>query len=158
MSVAFRRESDDEHLEPTFELPIPPGPNLVTARGLAQIQERHDAIEAVLAGELSEEERKKVLRDARYWRQRLASAQLAPAADGKRVAFGTRVTFIRDGAERTVELVGHDEADPGADRIAFTAPLARALMGAEVGEEVEFAGSDEPLEVVAIATSADGAR
>ena len=37
MSVAFRRESDEEHLEPKFELPIPPGPNLVTARGLALI-------------------------------------------------------------------------------------------------------------------------
>ena len=33
MSVAFRRESDEEHLEPKFELPIPPGPNLVTPRG-----------------------------------------------------------------------------------------------------------------------------
>ena len=150
MSVAFRRESDDEHLEPTFELPIPPGPNLVTPRGLALIQERHDAVEAVLAGELSEEERKKVLRDARYWRQRLASAQVAPVADRERVAFGTCVTFLRDGERRTVELVGHDEADPGADRIAFTAPLARALMGAEVGDEVEFAGSDEALGIVAI--------
>jgi transcription elongation GreA/GreB family factor len=150
MSVAFRRESDDEHLEPTFELPIPPGPNLVTARGLALIQERHDAVEAVLAGELTEDERKKVLRDARYWRQRLASAQVAPVADGERVAFGTCVTFLRDGERRTVELVGHDEADPGADRIAFTAPLARALMGAEIGDEVEFAGSAGPLEIVAI--------
>ena len=154
MSVAFRRESDDEHLEPTFELPIPPGPNLVTPRGLALIQERHDAVEAVLASELSEEERKKVLRDARYWRQRLASAQVAPIADGERVAFGTRVTFLRGGEERTVELVGHDEADPGADRIAFTAPLARALMGAEVGDEVDFAGSEEPLEVLKIEVAA----
>ena len=33
MSVAFRRESDEEHLEPKFEIPIPVGPNLVTARG-----------------------------------------------------------------------------------------------------------------------------
>jgi len=30
MSVAFRRESDEEHLEPKFELPVPPGPNFVT--------------------------------------------------------------------------------------------------------------------------------
>ena len=35
MSVAFRRESDDEHKEPKFDIPIPPGPNLVTRRGLA---------------------------------------------------------------------------------------------------------------------------
>ena len=37
MSVAFRRESDEEHKEPRFELPIPPGPNLVTAAGLATV-------------------------------------------------------------------------------------------------------------------------
>ncbi len=35
MSVAFRRETDDEHLEPKFEIPIPPGPNRVTAQGPA---------------------------------------------------------------------------------------------------------------------------
>ena len=35
VSVAFRRESDEEHLEPKFERPIPPGANLVTARGAA---------------------------------------------------------------------------------------------------------------------------
>jgi hypothetical protein len=38
MSVAFRRESDEEHLEPKFELPIPPGSNFVTPTGLAQIE------------------------------------------------------------------------------------------------------------------------
>ena len=40
MSVAFRRDSDEEHLEPKFELPVPAGPNLVTARGLARIEQR----------------------------------------------------------------------------------------------------------------------
>ena len=40
MSVAFRRESDEEHLEPKFEQPIAPGPNLVTARGLRLLGER----------------------------------------------------------------------------------------------------------------------
>lgn len=66
MSVAFRRESDEEHLEPKFELPIPPGPNLVTARGLALIEAKAAELEARLAEKLTEEERKKVLRDARY--------------------------------------------------------------------------------------------
>lgn len=155
MSVAFRRESDEEHLEPRFELPIPPGPNLVTARGLRQIQERNDAIEARLKTKLSEEERKDVLRDARYWRQRLVSAQVAPTADGEQVAIGTRVTFVRDGQTRTIDLVGHDESEPAANRIAFTAPLARALAGAGVGDELEFAGSDKPLRVTAITVVPD---
>ena len=150
MSVAFRRESDEEHLEPRFELPIPPGPNLVTPRGLEQIRLRNEELEAQLEEALSEEDRKAVLRDARYWRQRLASAQLAPIVDGSRVAFGTRVTFVRDGRVHTLELVGHDESEPAADRIAFTAPLARALIGSEVGDEVEIAGSDQPLLITAI--------
>lgn len=155
MSVAFRRESDEEHLEPRFELPIPPGPNLVTARGLKQIQARHDAIEASLAGELTEEERKTVLREARYWRQRLASAQLAPCPDGDRVAIGTRVSFAQNGRARTIDVVGHDESEPAVGRIAFTAPLARALIGGEVGDELEFAGSNELLRITSIQISAD---
>ena len=148
MSVAFRRESDEEHLEPKFELPIPPGPNLVTDRGFALIQARHDEIEAMLATELGEEERKKVLRDARYWRHQLASAQIAPVPSGETVAIGTRVTFVRDGKPRTLNIVGHDESDPAAGRIAFAAPLARAMIGAEVGDEVELA--DEPIAITEI--------
>ena len=150
MSVAFRRENDDEHLEPTFELPIPPGPNLVTKRGLAMIQATAAAMETALDAAEGEDARKKALRDARYWRQRLASAEVAPIPSGQMVAFGTRVTIERDGGTRTVDLVGHDESDPAAGRIAFTAPLARALMGAEDGDEVEFAGSDDPFEIVKI--------
>lgn len=150
MSVAFRRDSDEEHLEPRFELPIPPGPNLVTARGFEQIKAKNDALETKLEGPLSDQERTQILRDARYWRQRLASAQLAPIPDGSQVALGTRVTFVRHGSSRAIEVVGHDESDPAADRIAFTAPLARAFIGAEVGDEVEFAGSDEPLLITAI--------
>ena len=49
MSVAFRRESDEEHLEPKFEIPLPPGPNLVTARGLAAIRARVAELEAAVA-------------------------------------------------------------------------------------------------------------
>ena len=49
MSVAFRRESDDEHLEPKFELPIPPGPNLVTPAGRVLIEDRIRTLEASLA-------------------------------------------------------------------------------------------------------------
>ncbi len=155
MSVAFRRESDEEHLEPRFELPIPPGPNLVTPRGLRQIQARHDALEASLGRELSEDERKMVSREARYWRQRMTSAQLAPHPDGERVAIGTRVSFLQDGRARTIHVVGHDESEPAAGRIAFTAPLARALFDAEVGDEVEFTGSNEPLRITSIGISAD---
>jgi transcription elongation GreA/GreB family factor len=156
MSVAFRRESDEEHLEPKFELPIPPGPNLVTLRGFALIEARLAKIEAQLTDDLTEEERKSVLRDARYWRHQFTSAQVVPAPDGKTVAIGTMVTIDRgDGRQRRLVIVGHDEADPGADRIVFSAPLARALIGAEVGEEVEFPAPGTLIRVAEIAVRAD---
>jgi hypothetical protein len=84
MSVAFRRDCDEEHLEPRFELPIPPGPNLVTPRGYALIAERVAEIEIDLSTDLGEDERKALLRDARYWRSRMTSAQPAPAPVGTR--------------------------------------------------------------------------
>lgn len=154
MSVAFRRESDEEHLEPRFELPLPPGPNLVTPRGLRLIEERNAELEASIAATEDEERRKVLLRDARYWRQRLASAELAPVPSSERVAIGTRVTIELKGITRTIEIVGHDESDPASGRIAFSAPLARALMGAEVDEEVDFAGSDDTVLVTAIEVAA----
>ena len=155
MSVAFRREQDDEHLEPKFELPIPHGPNLVTARGFALIEAKLAEVEAQLTPELTEEERKKVLRDARYWRHQAASAQVVPAPDGETVAIGTVVTIEQDGNSRRIEIVGHDEADPQAGRLVFSAPLARALMDAEVGEEIEFPGPGRTVRVTAIEIRGD---
>jgi len=70
MSVAFRRESDEEHKEPRFELPIPAGPNLVTARGLALIDRRVAELEAAIAAETEDEARETLRRDLRYWHTR----------------------------------------------------------------------------------------
>jgi transcription elongation GreA/GreB family factor len=150
MSVAFRRESDEEHLEPRFELPLPPGPNLVTKRGLALIEERVTEFQAALLAESDEEKRKPVLRDLRYWRSRLATAQIAPLPSGETVAIGTRVTIERDGERRQIDIVGHDEADPANHRLAFAAPLAKALIGGEVGEDVAAPGSPAPVMIIAI--------
>jgi transcription elongation GreA/GreB family factor len=150
MSVAFRRESDDEHLEPKFELPIPPGPNLVTERGLALIAARVEALEAELAGLSDENEIKRVKRDLRYWRTRQATAQLKPVPEGAAVAFGSTVTFRMGGKERTVTLVGDDEADPAAGLLSFTAPLSRALMEAEVGDEIDFGGKPGAILVLEV--------
>ena len=150
MSVAFRRESDDEHMEPKFELPIPPGPNWVTARGLRLTQEQVAALEAIDTAAMDEEAAKKHKRVLRYWRTRLATAELRPAADGEAVAFGTRVTYRLNRQEKTVAIVGDDEADPHEGRISFSAPLARAMMDAEMGEAVDFAGKDCAIEIVAI--------
>jgi transcription elongation GreA/GreB family factor len=162
MSVAFRREGDDEHLEPKFELPIPPGPNLVTARGLALIAERVAALEARLAEQVAagadEAMVKAVKRDLRYWQTRQITAELVPEPTGEAAAFGTTVTFRLGGKQRLLGIVGDDEADPGAGLIAFSAPLARALIGAEVGDLLEFAGQDDAIEVLAITVGPGAAQ
>ncbi|HEX7876086.1 MAG TPA: GreA/GreB family elongation factor [Sphingobium sp.] len=157
MSVAFRRESDEEHLEPSFEIPIPLGPNWVTARGLRLTREKVAALEAVPTDGMAEEEAKKLKRELRYWRTRLATAELRPAPDGEAVAFGARVTYRLGGVEKRIDIVGDDEADPAAGRIAFTAPLARAMMDAEVEEAVDFGGKSGAIEIVAIEPIAEEA-
>jgi transcription elongation GreA/GreB family factor len=150
MSVAFRRESDEEHKEPRFELPIPPGPNVVTQRGYGLIQARVETLESQLPDAATDEQRAELNRDLRYWRARLTSAQIAPAASGETVAIGTRVTIEQNGLTRTLSIVGHDEADPAAGLIAFASPLGRALIGSEPGDEVESPGAGEPIRIVAI--------
>ncbi|MBB3860735.1 transcription elongation GreA/GreB family factor [Novosphingobium hassiacum] len=150
MSVAFRREGDDEHLEPKFELPIPPGPNLVTPRGLALIEARVAEINEQIAALTDEEQIKKTRRELRYWSTRQSTARLMDAPDADTVAFGCTVTFILNGTTRSITIVGDDEADPAAGLLSFTAPLARALMDAEVGEKVDFGGKSDAIEVIAI--------
>ncbi len=59
----------------------------------------------------------------------------AGAVDRSRVFFGARVTIAdEDDNQQTVQLVGDDEAEAGAGRIGWNAPLARALRGAGVGD------------------------
>ena len=152
MSVAFRRESDDEHKEPEFELPIPVGPNLVTPRGKRLLGEEVLRLEAEVAAETDEDARKKLQRRLRYFHTRQSTAEVqAPPADGV-VGIGSRVTYRLNGAEKMITLVGGDEADPAQGHIAFFAPLARAMMGAEMGETVEYQDRDDAILNVAVAT------
>ena len=155
MSVAFRRDGDEEHLEPKFELPIPAGPNLVTARGLAQIAAKLAELDGRLAGLTDEATIKSVQRERRYWLTRHATAEPAPLPAGDVVAFGCTVAFRLNGKDRSITLVGDDEADPAVGLIAFSAPLARAMMGAEPGEWLEFGGRAEAIEIVGITVAGD---
>lgn len=78
-----------------------------------------------------------------------------PAAQQSRgeVRFGATVELADDDdARRTLTLVGEDEADAAAGRISWSAPLARALVGARVGDErlVRLPAGEKSYEVVAI--------
>lgn len=150
MSVAFRREGDDEHLEPKFEHPIPLGPNLVTAHGLQLIKQRVAELQADIAALTDEIALKIAKRDLRYWSTRQSTAELPPVPSGEKVEFGTRVTFRLNGKEKILSLVGDDEADPAEALVSFSAPISRALMGSEPGDLLAFAGRDDAIEILSI--------
>lgn len=160
MSRAFVKE-DTNDLAPLPDLPVSPHPNYVTPRGLAALQARLLAVQAELAQLRARAERLDRLpeaaaeRDIRYLEARLRSAILIdPASHGTtEVAFGHRVTVADEGgAGLTYEITGEDEADAALGRIAPQSPLARALIGARVGDLVTWrrpAGAVE-LEILKI--------
>lgn len=149
MSVAFRRDSDEEHLEPKFELPIPAGPNLVTARGLALIEQRIADLDGQMR-DANEPAAAALKRDLRYWQTRRSTADLAPVPTGDKVEFGVRVSISLNGRPKTFMLVGDDEADPSTGKISFKAPLSVAMLGAEIGEALPFGDDEEALTVLRI--------
>lgn len=94
----------------------------------------------------------------RFLRKRLEKVQVVdPAAQTRRdqVFFGATVTYARasDDAEVTITIVGVDEADSGQGRISWVAPVARALLGAKVGDtrKLRTPSGAEEIEVVDIA-------
>jgi transcription elongation factor GreB len=69
------------------------------------------------------------------------------------VRFGATVELADENdARRTCTLVGDDEADAGAGKIGWSAPLARALIGARVGEEriVRLPAGEKSYEILSI--------
>lgn len=154
MSRAFVKEGTGE-LEPLPDLPISAHPNYVTPRGLAALKARLLARQADLAALKARAERLDRLpeaaaeRDIRYLEARLRSAILVEAATqpSSEVQFGARVRVEMDGEERVFEIVGEDEADAALGRIAPQSPLARALIGAEVGDTVVWRRPSGALEL-----------
>lgn len=146
MSRAFVKEQDDqEGLEELPERPISSNPNFVTPHGLVLIDEEIETARKLLAHAQHESDRAGIARasrDLRYWTQRRATAQtVEPPKTPQKVAFATRVTVKRDdGREQVFSIVGEDEADLEKGLIAYTVPMARALLGLEVGDEAELHG------------------
>ena len=144
MSRAFVKE--DTNAPPDLpDLPISAHPNVVTPRGLHLLRQALAARQADLAALKARAERLDLLpeaaaeRDIRYLTARLASAILVDPArhDLTEVAFGLIVTLAdEDGTETRYQITGEDEADPAQGRITAHAPLARALIGASVGDTV----------------------
>lgn len=159
MSRAFVREDTDAPPPPPLPRPVSAAPNWVTKRGLDLIDDAIRQLENDLAqltpGNDEEGSKAAALRrDLDYWRIRRSTATLVEAGTNpETVSFGTRARIIRDGTPLAIAIVGEDEADPGEGRIAWTAPFAKALQEAEVGETVVFkAGNrNQEIEILEIA-------
>ena len=173
MSRAFVKEdapSEDVVIPPRAPLP-PDSPNLVTPRGLELLTAEHAKLETERAGlqptegEERDQARQLALIDGQLaaLNERLASAEVVAASAKDEVAFGTTVT-VRvlngkfAGEKRTFTLVGVDEAGDDEALVAFTAPIAKALLGCKVGDKgrLEVGRNTQRLEVVALDAKARG--
>jgi transcription elongation factor GreB len=160
MSRAFVKESDDA--APALpDLPLSDHPNYVTPRGLMQLharlaaaQARRDALMNSADTMVQQNELAPLERDLRWLTARVNSAievdLLSQPED--RVAFGASVTVDSTEGEQRYCIVGEDEADAEQHRVSYLSPLAQALLGAHVGDEVSWKrpAGDLVIEVLAI--------
>jgi transcription elongation factor GreB len=95
-------------------------------------------------------------RRIRFLSKRLEISQVVDPAAQKnqaRIFFGATVTYANSrGEEKTVTIVGVDEADLDEGKVSWVAPISRALRGAEEGDTVELRtpAGVETIEVIAI--------
>jgi len=163
VSRAFTKEDDGSvELLVVPRAPLPFGvANYVTPRGLRQLQGAHAALEqervALEAADPSDRvaRLKALAQRALDLQARLASAELVDPRSQPHdcVRFGAQVRVRHEsGEESQYRIVGVDEADAGSGLLAFTAPIARALLGKRVGEvaQIQTPRSNEELEVLEI--------
>ena len=154
-----------------------PRPNYITPAGYAALKAEYDqllgterpAIVEVVSwaagnGDRSEngdylygrKRMREIDRRLGFLAKRMKAAKVvdpARAEDRGHIFFGATVTIAdEDDNQRTVTIVGDDEADAGTGRIGWHAPLARALKGAAVGDvrTVELPAGPREYEVLSI--------
>ena len=154
-----------------------PRPNYITPAGFAALRAEYDqllgterpAIVEVVSwaagnGDRSEngdylygrKRMREIDRRLGWLAKRMKAAKIVdPAAqpDKSRVFFGVTVTIAdEDDQQRTVTLVGNDEAEAETGRIGWDSPLARALRGAAVGDvrRAVLPGGEKNWEVVGV--------
>ena len=161
MSRAFVNEdSAAAQASQPVERQISEQPNYVTASGRAQLQAHVVSLQAqhseqsALGQNADKQRLADIERDQRYFTQRLQSAQVVtPAVSTDKVQIGSWVTFAdeQDNQQR-VQLVGEDQADATSQLINWASPLGKALLGAEVGDEVSWKrpAGDQVIEVLQI--------
>ena len=149
MSRGFVKEDDQEEtpiIPPRAALPDGVT-NYVTSNGLTQLKEELSALDNKIStlDETDERERRRALAVLNGKRnlllERIQSARLLDhIKDEGEIRFGATVTYTIAGMTKpiTIQIVGVDEASVKDKKIAFTAPIARALIGKKVDETTTF--------------------
>lgn len=165
MSRGFVKESDQEELPLIPErAPLPSGAtNYVTPSGLAALKSERTELEAekeALPSENEDEHRRATtVIDGKLalLQKRIVTARVLKPGDqpGEEVRFGAHIKLRIGGPAGKVQkfqIVGVDEADVKAKKIAFTAPIACAITGLWVGEtaDLRLGGESRKLEVLEI--------
>ena len=166
MSKAFTRETDtDDDEEIGAPPPLPTGgKNYITPQGYARLraellqlidEERPKVVEVVhwaaSNGDRSEngdyiygkKRLREIDRRIRFLTKRLEIAEVTDPSlhhGHDQVFFGATVTYAEEdsGLERTVTIMGIDEADSAQAQVSWISPVARALLKARVGDEVKL--------------------
>ncbi|MFM7066020.1 MAG: GreA/GreB family elongation factor [Gammaproteobacteria bacterium] len=162
MSRAFVKESDGDADLP--DLPLSPHPNYTTPDGREAMGRRLAAAQRALAGASADQAAGRVAvdgrslaqwqREVRWLEARLAAAIVVPppATPPERVIFGVEVQLEDEHGQRyRFRIVGEDEADLARGRISWVSPLARALLGARVDDEVLWPRPEGDLAVAVLA-------
>ena len=164
MSKAFTKESESDEDE-DFGLPALPtgGKNYITPVGYARIRaelldlidnERPKVVEVVhwaaSNGDRSENgdyiygkrRLREIDRRIRFLTKRLEMAEISEPSvhfGSDQVFFGATVTYEEEsGLQRTVTILGIDEADNLRQQVTWVSPIARALLRTQVGDVVRL--------------------
>ncbi|MGQ0674700.1 MAG: GreA/GreB family elongation factor [Rhodospirillales bacterium] len=141
MSRAFVKDQDDAYSEQLPDRPDSGQPNYITPRGLEALKARLKAMveEKAKLGEQAAALRPELERDIPWLESRIAKAIVLEPKKQKNdeVQFGATVAVVDENDERhRFSIVGEDEAEPAKGRISWLSPLAKALLGARVGDTV----------------------
>ncbi len=164
MSKAFTKESDSDDDDDTLAPAVSAGGrNYITPQGYARLrtellqlidEERPKVVEVVhwaaSNGDRSEngdyiygkKRLREIDRRIRFLTKRLEIAEVTDPAvhhGNDQVFFGASVTYSDEsGQERTITIMGIDEADSAQGQVSWVSPIARALLKAREGDVVKL--------------------